>query len=256
MNIGIIQARLFSSRLPGKIMLEVCGKPLLEHMITRVKHSKKLDDVIVATSVNKLDDLIEDWCQKHQIKCFRGPEQDVLKRLKLAKDFFNGDTIIRLCSDCPLIDPKIIDDVLGIYESNNYDFVSNLFPLVGRTFPDGMSAEVFSSKLLDESDMNSKKPSEREHVTFYFWMHPDRFKIFRHDYPEDLSKFRFNLDYIQDYCLIRSVFESLYPKNNFFTMEDTINWLKSHPEILKFNDMIDSNQGWKKSFDDDKKAGF
>jgi len=256
MNVAIIQARLSSSRLPGKILLEVCGKPLLEHMISRVKRSKKIDEIIVATSINKMDDLIEDWCKKNQIKCFRGPEQDVLKRFKLAKDFINGDTIIRLCSDCPLIDPKVIDDVLEIYETNNFDFVSNLFPVEGRTYPDGMGVEVFSSKLLDESDRNAKKPSEREHVTFYLWMQPERFKIFRHDYPEDLSKFRFNLDYIQDYCLIRSVFESLYPKNNFFTMADTINWLKEHPEILKFNDMIEPNQGWKNSFDEDKKNNY
>ena len=256
MNIGIIQARLSSSRLPGKIMLEVCGKTLLEHMIIRVNQSKKLDNVIVATSTNKIDDVIEDWCKSNQINCFRGPEHDVLKRFKLAKDFVNADTVIRFCSDCPLIDPKIIDDVIEIYESNNYDFVSNSFPTLGRTFPDGMSVEVFSSKLLDEADINAKKPSEREHVTFYFWMQPDRFKIYRHDYPKDLSKFRFNLDYLQDYCLIRSIFESLYPKNIFFTMEDTINWLECNPKILKFNDMIQSNQGWKNSFDNDKKAGF
>ena len=129
MNVAIIQARLSSSRLPGKIFLEVCGKPLLEHMIARVKHSKKLDEVIVATSTNKMDDLIKEWCKKNQIKCFRGPEQDVLKRYKLANDFINGDTIIRLCSDCPLIDPKVIDDVLEIYEGNNFDFVSNLYPV-------------------------------------------------------------------------------------------------------------------------------
>ena len=155
-----------------------------------------------------------------------------------------------------MIDPKIIDDVIEIYESNNYDFVSNSFPTVGRTFPDGMSVEVFSSKLLDESDKNAKKPSEREHVTFYLWMQPNRFKIHRHDYPIDISKFRFNLDYIQDYCLIRSIFESLYKKNTFFTMEEVIDWLKINPKIIKFNDMIESYKGWEHSFDDDKKAGF
>jgi spore coat polysaccharide biosynthesis protein SpsF len=256
MNVAIIQARLSSTRLPGKIFLEVCDKSLLEHMITRVKRSKKIDQLIVATSINKHDDVIEDWCTKHDVNCFRGPEQDVLKRFKLAKDSVDADTVIRLCSDSPLIDPKIIDDVIEIYESNNYDFVSNSFPTVGRTFPDGMSVEIFSSKLLDESDKNAKKPSEREHVTFYLWTQPDRFKIYRHDYPKDISKFRFNLDYIQDYCLIRSIFESLYKKNTFFTMEDAIDWLKYNPKILKFNDMIESYKGWENSFDDDKKAGF
>jgi spore coat polysaccharide biosynthesis protein SpsF (cytidylyltransferase family) len=256
MNVAIIQARLSSSRLPGKIFLEVCGKSLLEHMITRVKRSKKIDELIIATSTNKLDDIIEEWCKHHQIKCFRGPEQDVLKRFKLAKDFINADTIIRLGADSPLIDPKIIDDVLEIYEQNNYDFVSNLFPVDGRTYPDGVNVEVFSSKLLDIADSNAKKPSEREHVTFYFWMQPENFKIFRHDYEKDLSKFRFNLDYLQDFCLIRLVFEELFPKNNYFTLNDVIDWLNKNPEVFKINSMIESNQGWNKSFEEDKKLNF
>tara|TARA_B100000959_G_C14983157_1_gene624392 strand:+ start:1142 stop:1903 length:762 start_codon:yes stop_codon:yes gene_type:complete len=253
MNAAIIQARLSSSRLPGKIFLEVCGMSMLEHMITRVKRSKKIDEILIATSNNSADDLIEIWCKKHQVKCFRGPEQDVLKRYKLAKDFINADTIIRLGADSPLIDPKIIDDVLQTYEQNNFDFVSNLFPVEGRTYPDGVNVEVFSSKLLDIADFNAKKPSEREHVTFYFWMQPERFKIFRHDYPKDLSKFRFNLDYLQDFCLIRLVFEELFPKNNFFTLEDATDWLNNHPEVFKINNMIEPNQGWNKSFEEDKK---
>ena len=250
---AIIQARMSSTRLPGKIFLEACGMSMLEHMITRVKHSKKIDEVVIATSNNSADDLIEEWCKKHKIKCFRGPEQDVLKRYKLTSDFINADTIIRLCADSPLIDPKIIDDILEIYELNNYDYVTNLFPVDGRTYPDGLNVEVFSSDILDELDKNAKKPSDREHVTFHLWTQPERFKLFRHDYPINLSKFRFNLDYIQDYCLIRSVFEALYPQNNLFTLEDTIDWLKQNPKILKFNDMIKANQGWNKSFSEDEK---
>lgn len=250
---AIIQARISSTRLPGKIMMETCGKTMLEHMILRIKQSKKLDEIIVATSINKLDDIIEEWCKKNNIKCFRGPENDVLKRYKLAKDFFNVDIVVRIGADSPLMDPKIIDDVVELFESNNYDYVTNLFPVSGRTFPDGVNVEVFSSETLDEVDKNAKKPSDREHVTFYLWMQPERFKIFRYDYPEDLSKFRFNLDYIEDYCLIRSIFESLYPKNNFFTLEDTISWLKQNPKILEFNNMIESNLGWQKSFDEDAK---
>ncbi len=256
MNAAIIQARLSSSRLPGKIFLEACGMSMLEHMITRVKRSKKIDEIVIATTNNSVDDLIEIWCKKHKIKYFRGPERDVLKRYKLAKDFINADTIIRLGADSPLIDPKIIDDVLEIYEQNNYDFVSNLFPVDGRTYPDGVNVEVFSSKLLDIADSNAKKPSEREHVTFYFWMRPEHFKIFRHDYEKDLSKFRFNLDYLQDFCLIRLVFEELFPKNNYFTLNDVIDWLNKNPEVFKINSMIESNQGWNKSFEEDKKLNF
>lgn len=253
---AIIQARMASSRLPGKIMLQACGKTMLEHMVSRVKQSKKLDEIIVATTINKLDDVIENWCIKNNIKCFRGPENDVLKRFKLAKDFFSVDIIVRLCSDCPLIDPKIIDDVIEVFELNNFDFVSNSFPTEGRKYPDGMGVEVFSSKLLEESDIFAKKPSEKEHVTFFMWMQPQKYKIFRLDYKKDISNFRLNLDYIQDYYLIRSVFEALYYKNNLFTMEDILICLESHPEICEFNENIKPNQGWLKAFQEDREAGY
>lgn len=253
---AIIQARMSSSRLPGKIMMEACGKTMLEHMIFRIKQSKKLDEIIVATTTNKLDDVIENWCINNDIKYFRGPENDVLKRFKLAKDFFGVDIIVRLCSDCPLIDPKTIDDVIEIFELNNYDFVSNSFPVEGRKYPDGMSVEVFSSELLEETDKFAKKPSEREHVTFFMWMQPQKYKIFRLDYKKDLSKFRLNLDYIQDYRLIRSVFEALYYENNLFTMNDIVIWLESHSDIYEFNKNIKPNQGWLKSFQEDQKSGY
>ena len=131
-----------------------------------------------------------------------------------------------------------------------------MFPVDGRTYPDGVNVEVFSSKLLDIADSNAKKPSEREHVTFYFWMQPENFKIFRHDYEKDLSKFRFNLDYLQDFCLIRLVFEELFPKNNYFTLNDVIDWLNKNPEVFKINSMIESNQGWNESFEEDKKLNL
>ena len=253
---AIIQARMSSSRLPGKIMMEACGKTLLEHMICRVKQSKKLDEIIVATSINKLDNVIENWCIKNNIKYFRGPEDDVLKRFKLTKDFFKPDTIVRLCSDCPLIDPNIIDDVINIYELNNYDFVSNSFPTKGRKYPDGMGVEVFSSDLLEETDKLAKKPSEREHVTFFMWMQPEKYNIFRLDNKIDLSNFRLNLDYIEDYCLIRSIFEALYQQNNKFTMNDVIVWLESNPDIYELNKNIIPNQGWLKSFQEDQKSEY
>jgi spore coat polysaccharide biosynthesis protein SpsF len=253
---AIIQARMSSTRLPGKIMMETCGKTMLEHMILRVRQSKKLDEVIVATTKNKLDDVIEKWCITNKIKCFRGPENDVLKRFKLTKDYFKVDVIVRLCSDCPLIDPKIIDDVIEIFQFNDYDFVSNLFPIEGRKYPDGMGVEVFSSELLEETDKLAKKPSEREHVTFFMWMQPKKYKIFRLDSKKDLSNFRLNLDYIQDYCLIRSVFEALYYKKNQFTINDIILWLKSNTNIYELNKNIKPNQGWLKSFDEDQKLGY
>jgi len=251
----IIQARMSSTRLPEKIMLEVCGKSLLEHMILRIKKSKKIDKILVATTINKKDDVIEKFCKQKQIEYFRGPEDDVLSRYKLASDYLNSDTIVRICSDCPLLDSNIVDDVINIFQKGNYDYVNNLVPLP-RTYPDGLLVEVFSSKVLNESYVEAKKPSDREHVTFFMWNQPKRYNIYRLDYKEDLSKYRFNLDYSEDFIVIKAIYESLYPNNSNFLMRDIINWLNNHPEIMNINSHIKSNQGWKSAFKKDRELGF
>lgn len=255
MIVAIIQARMSSSRLPGKIMLKACGKTILELMIERVQRSRSLDKILVATTINPKDDVIVNLCKDIGVECYRGPEEDVLLRYKLSADAIKADTIVRLCSDCPLIDPAVIDKVVNVYSAGNFDFVNNMSPLP-RTYPDGMLVEVFSKELLDETNREAIKPSHREHVTFFMWMQPERYKIHRVDCERDLSQYRLNLDYAEDYELIKSVFEALYEKDKFFTMNDTINWLHNHPVILQLNSHITPNRGWLKSFEKDKQAGF
>ena len=252
---GIIQARMQSSRLPGKVMLNVNNIPLLQLMIERVSRSKKLEKIIVATSTNSADDIIEELCLKLKIDCFRGSEDDVLLRFKKTAELLNAKTIVRLCGDCPLIDSDIIDDVIGEYQEEKYDFVSNLFPYPS-TYPDGTSVEVFSSELRFEMENDAKKPSEREHVTFYIWKQPEKYKIHRLDYKEDLSKFRFNLDYKEEFEFIRVDFEYFLKNNEFFKMSDVIEWLKDNEKIFHINSHIIPKQGWEKSFKRDKELGF
>jgi spore coat polysaccharide biosynthesis protein SpsF len=252
---GIIQARLGSSRLPGKIMLEACGKSMLELMIERVKRSKKLDKIIIATSTNAQDDKIVEFCKKAKIDCYRGAEDDLLARYKGAADTFGVDTIVRLTSDTPIIDAETIDDTVEAYLKNNYDFVSNCYPMP-RTYPDGTNVEVFSRNLLNEADRQAKKPSEREHVTFFMWMQPDKYKIFRVDYKRDISKYRLNLDYNEDYSVLKAIFENLYPKDHNFTMENALEWLDEHPDTYKINSNIKQGQGFVKSLEADKNSGF
>ena len=254
MNVGIIQARTGSTRLPGKIM-KAEGKTMLEHMIERVSKSKKLDKIVIATTTKKTDDVIVSLAKKLKIDYFRGSEDDVLDRYYNASKAFNADVVVRLCSDSPLLDGRIIDNVVEEYLSGDYDFVGNLSPSP-RTFPDGLSVEVFSSELLNVAQKNAKKPSEREHVTFYMWMHPKKFKIHRVDHKTDLSKYRFNLDYSEDYTFLTKIFENFYSKNNYFALDDVIEWLETNPEIFKINNMIRPNQGWEKSFKEDKNQGF
>lgn len=249
---AIIQARMGSTRLPGKIMLPILDKPVLKHLIERVQKSSSLDEIIIATSDNKNDDIIEKFCQKYEIKCFRGSEDDVLLRYFEAAKKFSVDTIVRLTSDTPLLDPKIIDKVILKYNQKQYDFVSNFFPLP-RTYPDGYNVEVFSMNILKQVNQEAKKPSDREHVTTFITMQSNKFKKYRVDSEKDLSKYRLNLDYKEDFELIKSVIEGLDGKTN---LEDIINWLDKHPQILKLNSQIKPYQNLLKSFEEDKKLGF
>ena len=255
MIVAIIQARMGSSRLPGKIMLKTCGKTFLEHVIDRVIQSKTLDKVVVATSLNKNDDVIEDLCRKKNILYFRGSENDVLSRYKMAADKTHADVIIRLTSDTPLLHSTVIDKVVQTYINNDYDYVSNCFPLP-RTYPDGVNVEVFSKKILDEMYNNAKKPSEREHVTLFMVFKPEIYKIYRVDYDRDISKYRFNLDYESDYKLLKIIFEKLYFKNSNFTMEDVIKLLEENPSIFQINAETKPYEGILKSFIEDETKGF
>ena len=207
------------------------------------------------TTTNKKDDQIVSFCREKNLEFFRGSEDDLLSRYKMASDAVSADVVVRLVSDCPLIDPLVIDKVINAYLNNNYDYVSNCYPLP-RTYPEGYSVEVFSAKILDHLFYNALKPSDREHVTFSLWMQQKKYSAHRVDYERDLSDYRLNLDYQEDYILIKSVFEALYPKNPFFTMEDIIKWLDSHPQIFQLNRKNPSYENILQSFEIDKQKGF
>ncbi len=252
---AIIQTRISSSRLPGKIMLSACGKSLLHHLINRVKQSKNLDKIIIATTTEKADDVIVDFCKSEKIEFYRGSENDVLGRYYETAKMYSIDTIVRLTSDTPLLDPNVIDKVISIYQKNNFDFVSNFFPLP-RTYPEGYNVEVFPMKILEKANREAIKPSDREHVTTFISMQPKKFKIYRVDNDKDFSKYRLTLDYDEDYKLIKAVFDSLYNKNHYFTLEEIVDWLEKNPNVLKLNSHIKSYQHLTKSFENDAKLGF
>ena len=255
MIVAIIQARMNSTRLPGKVMLNVCGKPLLEHLVDRISDSRTIDKIVIATSMNKEDNVIVDFCKRKNFLCFRGSEYDLLSRYKTVADETKADIIVRLTSDTPLLEYRMIDRVVDTYTQNKFDFVSNCYPLP-RTYPDGVNVEVFSKDILDQMFTEAKKPSEREHVTFYVLMQPKKFKIFRVDNKKDLSNYRFNLDYQQDYEFIKQIFENLYNEDKIFSLEDIIKFLENNPNISKINSEIEPYKGILKSFDDDAKEGF
>lgn len=252
--IGIIQARTGSSRLPGKIFLEFCGKPDLLHVFNRVKESKKINQVIIATTDKSGDDKVFDFCERERISCFRGSESDVLDRFYRCGaelGLSTSDTIVRITADCPLIDPFIIDDVIRYFEENNFDYVSNT---IEPTYPDGVDVEVFSFFALKKSWEEADLTSEREHVTPYIRNHEEIFKIGSYKNDIDLSYYRWTLDEAEDYQLINEIYKNLYSSDKIFTTQEVISFLDKNPQLKEINSKYARNEGYLLSLEKDKKT--
>lgn len=202
---AIIQARMGSMRLPGKVLREVAGEPLLGHQLSRVKRAKTLDHVVVATTRTGGDDAIASFCAERGVPVFRGSDHDVLSRYAGAASSCGADVVVRLTADCPLIDPDVIDSVVHAFLAADppVDFASNT--LAPYTFPEGMDTEVMSRQALERADREASDPGEREHVTFHIWMNPAKFRILKVDHPENLSSVRLTVDYAEDLDVIEPV---------------------------------------------------
>lgn len=242
---AIIQARMGSARLPGKVLLEVEGKPLICYLLERVAAAKSIGKVIVATSTEPMDDPIAKLCKEKNVACYRGNHEDVLDRYYQAARQFKLERIVRLTADCPLIDPKIIDSLVSVYIKGDYDYVANTTP-PKWTFPIGMDVEVFSFNALERAWHDEKDPDQREHVTFHLWKNPNKFSLFRVDLEVDLSKYRLAVDYPNDFEIVKLILKNLYHENPLFTMEDIIEFLKSDPKISKMN--TDLKWGWRTAY--------
>jgi spore coat polysaccharide biosynthesis protein SpsF len=237
---AVIQARMGSSRLPGKILKEVDGKPLLEYQIERVRRSKYIDDIIIATTNEQKDDKLEEFCKKHKLLYYRGSEADVLSRYNEAIVQYPTDIVVRLTSDCPLIDPDVIDLVINRYLNNkdSVDYVSNTLE---RTFPRGMDVEVFSNKVLTEINQLATQSHEREHVTPYIYLN-NKYNIQQVITQEDNSNLRWTVDTQEDFSLIREIITRIYPSKPTFTLKDLINLIKKHPELTEINHHIEQKK--------------
>lgn len=231
----IVQARMGSTRLPGKVLKEVMGKSLLAYQLERLKRVKNASLICVATTHKAEDMPIVELCQHLGVQCFRGEELDVLERYRTAADAYEADAIVRITSDCPLIDPEVVDQVIQefIAKSPQVDYVSNVYP--ERTFPRGMDTEMFSSNALKTAAQEAKNPNEREHVTLYFYHHPKRFTWGTVKGSGEGVDCRLTVDTIEDFNLISLILENLYPRNPQFTLREVLELLKQHPEWKKIN---------------------
>jgi len=236
--VTVIQARTGSSRLPNKIFLPLFDKPLLYRMYERVAASKLKGTIVIATTTEKTDDKVEDLCNVYQLNCFRGHPTDLLDRHYQSAKLLNADAVVKIPSDCPLIDPNVIDKVLQFFIDNvdKYHYVSNLHP---PTYPDGNDVEIMSFEALNNALENAKLELEREHTTPYLWENPDKFKIGNVEWESGLDysmSHRFTIDYEKDYNFIKQVYDELYQINNKFALEDILDLLKRKPEIKKINE--------------------
>lgn len=232
MILAILQARMSSSRLPGKVLKHIHGKPILSYEINRIKQSHKIDKLVLATSINPEDDALEQLAASEGIECYRGDLHHVLQRFYDCSIHYQAHTIVRLTGDCPLIDPTIIDDVIRLYSLENADYASNT---IERTYPDGLDVEVFSFEALEKAFLNARIESDKEHVTRYIYTHPDDFQIVQLKNDIDYSYIRWTLDNIDDFYFFSHFYE--FYKNSNFSWKAALSMTKSANKYL-----IESNQ--------------
>lgn len=248
MILAILQARVSSSRLPGKVLKTLLGVPMLLRQIERLQKSQKIDQLLVATSTEPSDDLIQKLCEEHGIACHRGSLNDVLDRFYQAACAYNPEHIVRLTADCPLTDALLIDEVIDFYMDGCYDYASNA---IQATYPDGLDMEVFAFTCLEQAWREATLPSQREHVTPFIHQQPLRFKIGHYKNSTDLSHLRWTVDEPTDFELITMVYEALYPTNPNFVTQDILDLLDQRPELAHWNTEHKRNEGYQKSLNAD-----
>lgn len=235
--VTVVQARTGSTRLPNKILRPLAGKPLLVRMVERVAAAALAGTVVVATTAESSDDIIEALCREANFEYYRGDADDLLDRHYQAGRLFEADVVVKIPSDCPLIDPRVIDRVLGHYLENPdaYDYVSNLHP---ASYPDGNDVEVMPMTVLETAWREAERPLEREHTTPFFWENPDRFRLGNVAWETGLDysmSHRWTIDYEEDYQFIRSVYDGLYLSDPEFSLEDILGFLNENPDVAGLN---------------------
>lgn len=249
MKLAVLQARVSSSRLPGKVLKPLLGQPMLARQIERVRRAKAIEKLIVATSIDASDDGIETLCRDIGVDCYRGQLQDVLDRYYQAARSYRPEHVIRLTGDCPLADPDVIDAVIQFYLDNDCDHVCN----GGEppTFPDGLDVEIFRFTALEQAWKEAVLPSEREHVTPFIYTHPERFRLAQFSNATNLSHLRWTVDEPDDFELVKIIYENLYPGNPDFSTADILALLERRPDLKSMNTKHQRNEGYAKSLRQD-----
>ena len=242
--LGIIQARMGSSRLPGKTLFQTKNKPMLWHIVNRLKEVKKINDIVIATSKLKIDDPVFEMSERYQLNCFRGSEKNVLDRFYNAAKSNSANHIIRITGDCPLLDSKTIDKLIEKYFNGHFDYcgiacgagVANKKNI--KRYPDGLDAEIFKFEALEYAHTNATDNLSKEHVTPYIWKNTNKFKLGTLYSDKDFSKLRLTVDNLEDFKLIKWIYNSLFDSNPLFEIKDIINLLIENPKMIKNNQFL------------------
>lgn len=250
-NQVIIQARMGSTRLPGKVLLKLENRLVLEHVIKRSAAAMKVDRVVVATTDLAEDDQIVAWCGDNEVPCVRGSSEDVLARYIAAANQYTCDNIIRITADCPLVDPGILDAMLCLHESMQSDYTSNVIP---PTFPVGFDAEVVKTSVLQKVDKIAQLKSHREHVTMYIRENLEQFKTANLSFAMNYEKIRLTLDRPEDYQVLQMVFANFAGAPELFSLYQVLAFLEDNPEIVAINSSIDRFEGMRKSAAQEKRT--
>ncbi|MFH1373078.1 MAG: glycosyltransferase family protein [bacterium] len=237
-TVVIVQARMTSTRLPGKVIKQILGRPMFEYQLERLLRVRCADELVVACTTNVTDEPIVDLCRRMGVAVFRGAEEDVLSRYHETARIHQADLVTRVSADCPLIDPQVIDTVIEKYgdTAGKYDYVSNTLK---RTYPRGMDCEMFSYRVLDEAFISATTRPEREHVTPFIYRQPERYRLANVSLGKDHSHHRWTVDTAEDFELARRIIEALYPAKATFTLDDCLRLLELHPDWAAINTHIE-----------------
>lgn len=236
-TLAIVQARMTSTRLPGKVLMPILGRPMLALQLERMRRATLLDGIVIATTTNAADEPIVALCEREAIPCFRGSEHDVLSRYADAAQALGATTIVRVTSDCPLMEPGLIDQAVGIFDAahGRLDYVSNMLE---PRYPYGLAVEVFSREALNQAHRDALQDAEREHVTPYIYWHPEQYRLQSITRTPDLSHHRWTVDTPEDFELVSRIFTALYPENQSFDMQQVLQLLEHNPTWVQINQHI------------------
>lgn len=229
--VSTIEARMGSTRLPGKTLAPIIGRPMLELLVERLKRVKQIDEIVVATTVKPEDDVIEELANRLEVGCFRGSSEDVLERVLKAAQKFQADLIVEMTGDCPLLDVEIVEQVVSLFLSGNYDYVSNTLK---RTYPRGLDTQVFPTWVLAEVAEITQRPADRENVSLYIYEHPEQYKLGNLVAPSEIywPDLRLTVDTKEDLALVCEIYERIYPEKPYFSLQDVVKLLNTHPELI------------------------